>query len=244
MSLVNRVQQGFLRLTIARKGLFLSSALLMLSPLLPWYDNRNSFGLGDSFIGLKGPLFLVGTLVMVAGAISFFNLFLPLTGKAFFKSRKKSGLVGLVAASVSLLLILVANSVFFHPDFGSTANQKATRFGMMLAFASSGVMLLTGYWAHRKEKTEEPEDIADLFEPMEAEPQVAASVPVQQPLQSTVRPLTTFSGDPLTLDARTRYKMMKRAESMSQDRNYWGMANQSQETSREVTENMKIRTDL
>ena len=66
MSLTQRVKQGFLRLPMVKKAILLASGVLMLSVVLPWYDNRNSFGVGETYLGIQGPLFLVGVLVCVS----------------------------------------------------------------------------------------------------------------------------------------------------------------------------------
>lgn len=248
MSVSKRIKQGFLRTPLVQKMVLLSSALLMLSPLFPWFDNRNSFNTGETYIGLAGPLFLVGALVMAFGAISFFNLFLPLMGKHFFKMRKKSGMLAMILAVQSLLLIGVANSVFFHPSFGTNVSHKGTRFGLFMAVIAIGFMIGAGYLTHRKEKNGEIEDIEDIMTNEEVEPAPIQAVPQHnvQPVQSSSypRPLTSHdynpspsstpstpssygqSSDPLLMDPKERFKLMRaqarRAQSQGAQENLWG----------------------
>ncbi len=243
MSITKRLQQGFLRLPLAKKAVLVSSALLAFSPVLPWYDNRNSFGVGESFIGLKGPLFLVGILCLAFGAISFFNLFFPLMGRNFFRLKRKAGAMSSVFGLQSLILLVIANSVFFHPSFGVNVAHKGTRFGMMLAFVTAGIMFVAGWVAHRQEKnapeeetdeamvnpsptptfqaTPEPAAAFQTHRPVHTPPIHAPSVHAANEAQSVP---SAFVGDPLTLDIKTRYKLMRSQERQSAGarENLWG----------------------
>lgn len=259
MSVTQRIKQGFLRTPMVQKIVLLSSALLMISPILPWFDSKNSSNIGETYIGVSGPLFLVGILVMTFGAISFFNLFLPLMGKNFFKLRKKSGLVSMLLAIQSLFLIGIANSVFFHPSFGSNISNKGTRFGMFVSVVAIGLMVGAGYLTHRKEKNGEIEDIEDIMtneevtpSPVQAVPRPVSSartyepaprpnsysVPVNNSSSPSSVPSDAYGGgDPLLLDPKTRYKMMqaqaRRAQSQSQSKNaqnnLWGGVKEREE---------------
>ena len=88
MSLTQRVKQGFLRLPLMKKAILTGSAALVVSTVLPWYDLRNSFGVGATYLGIQGPLFVIGLLVLGCGLVSFFNMFFPLMGRQFFNLRK------------------------------------------------------------------------------------------------------------------------------------------------------------
>lgn len=243
MSLTQRLKQGFLRLPPMKKVILISSFTLCVSTVLPWYDQRNNFGVGDTFIGVQGPLFAVGLVVLGCGAVSFFNMFLPLMGRNFFELKRKSGSLALTLGTQALLLMLVANSIFYHPEFAATINNKGTRFGMIAAFLSIGALMISGWWVRRKEKAlggaeEREDDLEDAFvEPVRA----AETVPVQtasrplytEPIQDrpaygatrpVAEPVATAPVDPLTLDAKTRYKMLQsqgRYSSTARN-NLWG----------------------
>lgn len=227
MSLTQRMKQGFLRLPLRKQVVLVSSAGLMLSPLTPWYDERNSFGVGDSYLGIQGPFFLIGAMVMVLGAVSFFNLFLPLMGKNFFNLKKKGGMASVLLGFQSTLLMVVATSIFFHPDFGVNLSTKSTRFGMTFAFLMSGFMMLAGWLSSRKETNEEEEVYEEDVEDVEIEDRpFAGPSPLpsytQERVSSAFQP--TYSQpavqeqpvaaapanvDPLTMDAKTRYRLMQ-----------------------------------
>ncbi|MBT4384970.1 hypothetical protein HOD30_04465 [Candidatus Peregrinibacteria bacterium] len=263
MAVTKRLKQGFLRLTLAKKAILISSGVLMLSPLLPWWDNSNSFGVGEVYLGIQGPLFLVGALIMTFGAISFFNLFLPLLGKNFFKLRRKSGITAMMLGLQASFLLAIGNSVFFHPSFGTNISNKSTRFGMLMTFGALAVMLIAGYVTYRRElkmedETEDIEDIMTNAEPVLVNPEptfTPAARPISRPTPVDVseavppsiparanspysRPAGAYGGDPLQLDAKTRYKMMKSRERQSKNAegNLWGGG--------AIDDNMKIRTDL
>lgn len=233
MSLTQRLKQGFLRLPPMKKVILISSFTLSLSTVLPWYDQRNNFGVGETYLGLQGPLFTVGLLVLGCGVVSFLNLFIPLFGRNFFDLKRKTGSLAVTLAVQSLFLLLVANSIFFHPDFASTINNKGTRFGMIIAFFSIGALMISGWWVRRKERAgvgdEEPEyEVEDSARPVTTP---SESIPVESsyetPYYEPARPSvaqTAQEVDPLTLDARTRYKMMKAQGhySSSARNNLWG----------------------
>lgn len=288
MSLTQRIKQGFLRQPLVKKAILLSSATLMLSAVLPWYDNRNSFGIGDTYLAIQGPLFLVGYLVLGCGLISFLNMFLPLVGRKFFDMKKKGGMAAFVLGLQSLFAIVIANSVFYHPNFGTNVGQKTTRFGMLVAFASICVMVIAGFIAHKKEKAGKYDDIEDVFSNPVVEPQTQSSpsnfsAPRTTSFDNFYSPSSSSSTqrsvqpsgyqaqgspesynddstkvDPLTLDAKTRYRMMRSQQRYSDTArtNLWGSGGGSAFSHMDkaeekvvsdegrVSDGMKIRMDL
>jgi hypothetical protein len=262
MSVTQRVKQGFLRLPTAKKALLISSFTLMVSSVLPWYDNQNSFGAGESYLGIQGPLYMVGFLVLALGMANFLNMFLPLFGKNFSKLKRNSGVFSMILGAQTALLLLVGNTVFFHAGFGTNVNHKATGFGMTLAFISVGTMLVAGWWARRKETSGEydkkeqemeaaeaaaasiravtppmPEPVPVSHAPLYSPPrqETRQEVPVYEaPQYEPIQPRTEPVGsgvDPLTLDPKTRYKLMKqRARNSESSRtNLWGTGNKEGE---------------
>lgn len=183
---------------------------------MPWFDNRNSSGVGESYLGVEGPLFVIGILVGVLGAISFLQMFLPLMGRNFFKNRKHGG-IALIMGFQALLLVGVANSVFFHPEFGSNVTAKTTRFGLIFAFVSIGILIVGGYLANRRapKEVEEPEEEEAYSAPISTPSYTSPMPTYTPPTPSYSSPTPTPSSasiptgvDPLTLDARTRYRML------------------------------------
>ena len=115
---------------------------------------------------------------------------------------------------------------------------------MMTAFFSVGLLLLSGFLTRRKESTESTE-AEFVMEPAFEEPERAAVSPVFTPMPtpnsmpssnptaytvpvSNSAP-TTGAVDPLTLDAKTRYRMMQSQNRYSNHArsNLWGSGNGS-----------------
>lgn len=213
MSLTQRVKQGFLRLPLMKKAILLSSLGLMLSVVMPWYDLRNSFGMGEVYLGFQGPLFILGLLVLLCGTLSFFNVLFRLMGRNFFKLKKYAGTAAAVLGGQAFLMLVVANVIFYHPDFGESVANKATRFGLVFAFVCSGILAFSGVLARRKEKE------LDETEEWLKEPELRLEV---QPTPSSANPSSGV--DPLTLDPRTRYRLLQsRARySRAAQNNLWG----------------------
>jgi hypothetical protein len=209
-----------------KKVILVSSFTLCVSTVMPWYDQRNNFGVGDTYLGLQGPLFMIGIVMLLCGAASFFNMFLPLFGKNFFDLKRRTGSVALIMGTQALLLLLVANSIFLHPAFAATVNNKTTRFGMAVAFFSVGAMMISGWWTRRKDRAgvveEQEEEVEEFMEPVRTPSYPVNDVPVQSNYEQA-RPVTP-TVDPLTLDARTRYRLMKSQGRFSSTarNNLWG----------------------
>ncbi|QQR54633.1 hypothetical protein IPG41_05585 [Candidatus Peregrinibacteria bacterium] len=211
MSLSQRMKQGFLRLPLRKQVVLLASAGLMISPLMPWYDERNSFGVGESYLGVQGPFFLIGFMVMGLGAIGFFNMFLPLLGKNFFNLKKKGGIASVLLGFQAALLMVVATSIFFHPDFGVNLSTKSTRFGMTFAFFMTGFMMIAGWFARRKDSDVEEEvsveEPVEEVEIQEDRPFAGPSYTQERVSQAVNTPASPV--DPLILDPTTRYRLMQ-----------------------------------
>lgn len=214
----------------------LGSAGLMISTILPWYDQRNSFGIGETYLGIQGPLFAIGAVLLLCGAVSFFNLFFPLMGRNFFNLKKRGGSISLLLAGQAFLMLIIANSIFYHPNFGLSVSSKTSRFGMIVAFVSIGVMAIAGWWTRRTESEDEDnvEDIMQNQEPVRVvTPTYNAQTYTVPTYSAPVTPNNNSaddSVDPLTLDAKTRYKMMRsqgQHYSPSARNNFWGSQNGS-----------------
>lgn len=212
-----------------KKAILAGSAALMLSTVMPWYDLRNSFGVGNTYLGIQGPLFVIGFLVLGCGAVSFFNMFFPLMGRQFFNLRKRGGSTAMLLGGQALLLLLVANSIFYHPDFGASVSNKATRFGMVITFASIGMMIIAG-WIARHKEGEEGEEWAQTPADAEVMKEATSLGTMNRPTSAPIYTAPSYSisprpaVDPLTVDARTRYKMLRSQGrySSSAQNNLWG----------------------
>ena len=51
-------------LKLSKKIIYFSSALTILSVFMPWYSDIDKFKIGDSFLGITGPLYLAGFIAV------------------------------------------------------------------------------------------------------------------------------------------------------------------------------------
>lgn len=149
---INRFKIALSSLEVTRKWVFLSSAVIAVSSFLPWYKDLDAFGAGDLYLGVSGPLFLVGLMVLATSLLIGAWILLPALGKRLPRFHFKEGEVFMFLGVQDLVLLLIANSVFFHPKFGVNITLKETGFGMIVAFIGVFLLLWSGYNLYRKEK--------------------------------------------------------------------------------------------
>lgn len=273
MSLTQRIKQGYLRLPGIEKLVLFGSASLMLSPLMPWYDSMRGYTV-ETILGVEGPMFLMGIFVGGFGLASFLRVFLPMSGLraplSRFSPSRLSGICGLQ----SLLILALSNSVFFHPDFALSSTHKATRMGMFAAFLGVFLMLTAAYFGRRVKASESfgtepisekpvqfysapldnPEpmvgirrsglDAQESFEQMSARDRYKAmSQGARQNLWQRKPAETPYGATPNSSSGFTQSRTVS---------SIFGPANSSSRTDstknigaeREITDNMRIRTDL
>ncbi len=139
-----------MRLDVTRKWLLLGSAVAAIGALLPWYADLDAFGAGDRFLGVTGPLFLVGLMVLASAIFAGVWVLFPTLGKRLPSLPVKEGALYIFLGVQDLLLLLVANSVFFHPKFGVNIVLKKTQFGMVMTGLGVLIMVWSGYQIYKK----------------------------------------------------------------------------------------------
>lgn len=146
----HRFQSVISRLDVTRKWLLGSAVVVGISTLLPWYEDLDSFGTGALYLGVTGPLFLVGLMVLASAVITGYWLMAPALGRRLPSFPIKEGALFVILGVQDLLLLLVANSVFFHPKFGVNILLKNTKFGMILGVVGVVMMIWSGYRIYRQ----------------------------------------------------------------------------------------------
>src|SRR3989339_780501 len=111
----NRFKIALSSLEVTRKWVLLSSAVIAVSSFLPWYKDLDAFGAGDLYLGVSGPLFLVGLMVLATSLLIGAWVLLPALGKRLPRFPFKEGEMFMFLGVQDLVLLLIANSVFFHP---------------------------------------------------------------------------------------------------------------------------------
>ncbi|MBU1151605.1 hypothetical protein KJ632_02130 [Patescibacteria group bacterium] len=132
-------------LPLKEKAVFMGSFLLMIATVLPWYNDLDRFNYGDSFLGITGPLYLAGLLVFASAAASFGILLMKTLGRDLPKLPLKESQVHIAGGALSLLMLILTNSVYFHPKFGVNLTEKTMGLGMYIAFAGVGMIILGSF---------------------------------------------------------------------------------------------------
>lgn len=173
-----RMQVTFLRLPKHAKMVGIGSLVLLVSTVLPWYADLDSYRIGDQFLGITGPASFVGIAILALSGFSLWIFSYHLFERHIPRLPVREGIMNLFVAIESLFLLVLVNSIYFHPKFGVNITLKESRFGMTLAFIGAIILLIGGYLQNR-EQMAKSDDVGKL-EPlikMEPPPRAAPSVP-------------------------------------------------------------------
>ncbi|MDP2624905.1 MAG: hypothetical protein Q8P27_01840 [Candidatus Peregrinibacteria bacterium] len=146
-----RLKTSIARLDVTRKWVLLGSMIIALSTFLPWYRDEDIFAAGDQYLGVTGPLFLVGLMVLGSALFVGAWIVLPAMGKRLPRLPIKESALFVFLGLQDLVLLMIANSVFFHPKFGVNIQLKSTGFGMIIAFAGVILMIWSSYRLYKRE---------------------------------------------------------------------------------------------
>ncbi|MBT4917171.1 hypothetical protein HN709_02380 [Candidatus Peregrinibacteria bacterium] len=147
----NSFKHRLKKLALSKKFVFFGSILAILGTFLPWYKDFDKFNTGDMYIGLSGPLYLAGLIVLLAAAGSFSVVLTKLLQKPTPKLPLKEDYFHILNSGLSLFMLVMSLSVFFHPKFGVNVIDKTIGIGMMFAFIGSGLVLLGSVMAIKKQ---------------------------------------------------------------------------------------------
>lgn len=149
----NTIKNKFLNLPLPQKLIGGGALLALIGSLLPWYHDFDAFNHGVQFLGVTGPLYLVGFIII---SLSIFSLIL--TGFYIFEKNlpdlpMKESLVYILSGATGLFLLLIANSVYFHKDFGTNITSKEYGIGMMIVLVGAIAVTLGGILQSRESGT-------------------------------------------------------------------------------------------
>ncbi|MCC6643484.1 hypothetical protein IT411_01935 [Candidatus Peregrinibacteria bacterium] len=128
------------------------SVLLIISLFVSWYSDKDVFRSGETYSGLNGPLYLLGFSMLILGAG---NLLITL-GQAMklplIKTIKAStmGKLQMGAGFAAMYLLILINSVYFHPQFGLNILSKKSEAGVLIALVAAVLICVGGYLDFRK----------------------------------------------------------------------------------------------
>ena len=207
---IHSIKRSILSLPTSRKLVGLGSLLMIISLVLPWYQDVDNFKTGDMFLGLTGPLYAVGYSMLSLSVINIVLLTLEAKKKDQVLFGLKSSSAYFYAGISCFYLLLVTNTVYFHPKFGINITLKQSDFGMFAAFIAGAFITIGGYLSNRpvlalvKEKniaevkTEEKkvESVINIDNVMErkARQPITKSIQVNQPV---TQPITQQDRQPI-----------------------------------------------
>lgn len=144
-------------MVLSKKIIGVGALLLALSCFLPWYSDVDQFSSGTLFLGVSGPLYLAGLITFICASISIFVILSEQLGVRLKSFPLSTQQIHLISISISILMILLAASVYFHPKFGINLSDKKVGMGILLAVFSL-ILMMTGSFIGLKKKMDK-EDI-------------------------------------------------------------------------------------
>jgi hypothetical protein len=148
-----KIQDKLLKLPTPYKIIGLGALIALIGAFFPWYQDIDSFNTGDRFSGITGPLYLIGYIIIGLSVIS-----LILTGFHLFEKKLpdlplKESMIYILSGAFSLFLLVITNSIYFHPKFGTNITSKEYQFGMIFAFAGAIAAIIGGVLESRERGT-------------------------------------------------------------------------------------------
>lgn len=150
-----RLKETFFRLPRHIKLIGVGSLILAISTILPWYADLDTYKIGDEFLGITGPASFGGIIILLLSGFSFTIFAYHLLERRMRRLPVREGIIHLAVAIESALLLVIVNSIYFHPKFGVNITLKESRFGMTVAFVGTIVLFIGAYVLNREERTKE-----------------------------------------------------------------------------------------
>lgn len=160
----NLVKERFKKLPLPKKLIMFGGAFATVCVFLPWYSDVDRFRVGNTFLGISGPLYLAGLLVLIAGALSLGICGLNLMKKPLPSLPIEENKLHVFTGGVSVFMVILSASVYFHSKFGINLADKSARMGMYLGIVG-GILLIAGGLLSMK-KEEATEDEVGCAEPL------------------------------------------------------------------------------
>jgi len=135
------------KLSSSQKLNLIGSGLLLISLFLNWYSDKDVFRSGDTYSAMSGPLYLVGfSLFLLAVGNILLSIAHPLRVPVLKKiSEAKIGKWQIIGGFAAMYLLVIINSVYFHPQFGLNILSKKSEIGVMMALVATVMMCIGGY---------------------------------------------------------------------------------------------------
>lgn len=161
-NLIHRIKE----LSTEQKFAFWGSLLVAASVFFPWYSDLDAFKTGDTFLGITGPLYLAGILMFGIGATSLATTLHRNTREKIERIFSSIGNFYLISAGFSGFLLLLADSIYLHPNFGVNIAIKELRIGMLIGLAGVVALAFGGYLLRKRQHSHRHIDIDSNLEPL------------------------------------------------------------------------------
>ncbi|MBU1992973.1 MAG: hypothetical protein ABH856_04035 [Patescibacteria group bacterium] len=173
------------------KLVFFGSVILLISAFMPWYEDVDAFHMGDMFLGITGPLYLAGFVLILISGLALFAISSDALDQKLKELPLEKPHMNMMIGIASLFLLVLSSSVYFHTKFGVNITIKEMKFGMIAAFIGAFFIAFGGFMQNKK-KNVRFDELEGKIEPLinirpERE-QGEIRRPDQEPEQEEVRP--------------------------------------------------------
>lgn len=149
MAFQQSIRQIIQQLPLGRKLLGLGSIGLIISLMLPWYQEKGSLN-SIVYLGLTGPLYLIGFTFLVFAFLNIFFLIYETLGKKIDFFSIKVSYFPFFTGIFSFYLLLMESSIYSHRQFGVNVLTRQSEFGMFFAFLATALITIGGYLIRRE----------------------------------------------------------------------------------------------
>lgn len=139
--------------------------MVFLGAFMPWYSDIDRFRVGNTFLGITGPLYLAGLLVMIIGAISIGLIVLQLMKKPLPNLPLSESQMHIFGGGCVVFMVILSASVYFHSKFGVNLADKSAGIGMFMSIIG-GSMLIMGSLFLKKTRSVDDFDEEGFIQPL------------------------------------------------------------------------------
>lgn len=181
----------FKKLPANKKVILISSFLAVISLFMPWYSDVDQFKTGDSFLGITGPLYMAGLLILILNVASLGIVAMELFEKPEPKLPISTKQFHILGASISTVLLVLMLSVYFHPKFGINLTNKSAELGMILGFIGMAGVMFGALMKQREVKM--PNVMADFEDRVQTGITDAGRIPTIEELTREIEKTTDLN---------------------------------------------------
>lgn len=202
----NEIIEKIKRLPIGLRFSGAGGILAFISVFLPWYSDVDVFKTGNEFLGISGPLYLSGLLILALSLVSAGIVAMKTFDKKLPKLPIEEPYLFILSGCASLFLLLLTSSVYFHSKFGVNITQKTAGIGLILCLIGSVLILAGGLLQNRKRGVSfEVEGKLEQLIDVEKDTRSRIATPLNRPMQPshpgiTASPGQLHSQDPTTAE--------------------------------------------